>query len=211
MATFATDKEINESFQQDVHLGVNSFSAVAGVEDRDVVPATATTEIFGRRCYIPNLCEYVEIVKGKHDRLFVVSEYHMNHLGKLYQRNEEGNTLVSKMGMVMLREWAFQILKALAYLNQNDIEGRIKLADYGLFYMTNGGEDVDFPIGYPHYLPPEAIYRRADMPGATGKVDVVVTWCNIGRIFTGSPFWVGNDKDIEKLFFFVMEAPGGRT
>lgn len=48
MATFATDKEINESFQQDVHLGVNSFSAVAGVEDRDVVPATATTEIFGR-------------------------------------------------------------------------------------------------------------------------------------------------------------------
>ncbi|CAB4432754.1 unnamed protein product [Rhizophagus irregularis] len=71
MATFATDKEINESFQQDVHLGVNSFSAVAGVEDRDVVPATATTEIFGRFQALktllhPNLCEYVEIVKGKH-------------------------------------------------------------------------------------------------------------------------------------------------
>ncbi|CAB4391474.1 unnamed protein product [Rhizophagus irregularis] len=219
MATFATDKEINESFQQDVHLGVNSFSAVAGVEDRDVVPATATTEIFGRFQALktllhPNLCEYVEIVKGKHDRLFVVSEYHMNHLGKLYQRNEEGNTLVSKMGMVMLREWAFQILKALAYLNQNgithhnlaphnillDIEGRIKLADYGLFYMTNGGEDVDFPIGYPHYLPPEAIYRRADMPGATGKVDVWSLGVILAEIFTGSPFWVGNDKDIEKLF-----------
>lgn len=26
-----------------------------------------------------------------------------------------------RMGMVMLREWAFQILKALAYLNQNGI------------------------------------------------------------------------------------------
>ncbi|CAG8730626.1 16530_t:CDS:1, partial [Funneliformis mosseae] len=48
MATFATDKEINASFQRDVHLGVSSFSAVAGLEDRDVVPATATTEIFGR-------------------------------------------------------------------------------------------------------------------------------------------------------------------
>ena len=48
MATFATNKEINASFQQDVHLGISSFSAVAGVEDWDVVPTTATTEIFGR-------------------------------------------------------------------------------------------------------------------------------------------------------------------
>jgi hypothetical protein len=59
MATFATDKEINASFQRDVHLGVSSFSAVAGVEDRDVAPATATTEIFGRFqalkvCYLSN-------------------------------------------------------------------------------------------------------------------------------------------------------------
>ncbi|CAI2169637.1 3137_t:CDS:10 [Funneliformis geosporum] len=218
MATFATDKEINASFQSDVHLGVSSFSAVAGLEDRDVL-ATATTEIFGRFQALktllhPNICEYVEIVKGKHDRLFVIFEYHMNHLGKLYQ-GEGGNMQITRIGISMLREWAFQILKALTYLNQNgithhnldphnillDAEGKVKLADYGLFYMTNGGADVDFPIGYPHYLPAEAIYRQADMPEVTGKVDVWSLGVILAEIFTGSTFWKENDKDIEKLFF----------
>ncbi|CAG8640371.1 5304_t:CDS:10, partial [Funneliformis mosseae] len=78
--------------------------------------------------------------------------------------------------------------------------GKVKLADYGLFYMTNGGADVDFPIGYPHYLPPEAIYRQADMPEVTGKVDVWSLGVILAEIFTGSTFWKENDKDIEKLF-----------
>ncbi|CAG8535135.1 9825_t:CDS:10 [Cetraspora pellucida] len=160
MATFATDKDLNAVTSQDVHLGVNSFSAIACVEDRDVTLATATTEIFGRFQFLktllhPNICEYVEIVKGKH-------------------------------GDFMTREWAFQILKALAYLNKNNIthhnlapnnilldsQGRAKLADYGLYFMTKGGANVDFPIGYPHYIPPEAIYRSGDMAETTGKLGI---------------------------------------
>ncbi|CAG8805157.1 1984_t:CDS:2, partial [Racocetra persica] len=126
MATFATDKDLNAGTSQDVHLGVSSFSAIACVEDRDVTLATATTEIFGRFQFLkmllhPNICEYVEIVKGKHDRLFVIFEYHMNHVGKLYHRDEQGIMNVSSVGDAMIREWAFQILKALAYLNKNNV------------------------------------------------------------------------------------------
>ncbi|CAG8554240.1 18674_t:CDS:10 [Acaulospora morrowiae] len=219
MATFATDKELNASTHYDVHLGVSSFSAISGVEDRDIKPATATTDIFGRFQSLktllhPNLCEYVEIVKGKHDRLFVVFEYHSNHLGKLYQRGEDGNIQVSSVAIPMLREWAFQILKALAYLNKNvithhnlapnnillDSEGKVKLSDYGLYYMSKGGANVDFPIGYPHYLPPEAVYRSADKPETTGKVDVWSLGIILAEIYTGNLFWQGNDKDIDKIF-----------
>ena len=31
------------------------------------------------------------------------------------------------------------------------------VSGYGLFYATDGGRDVDFPIGHPKYLPPEVV------------------------------------------------------
>lgn len=219
MATFATDKDLNAGISQDVHLGVNSFSAIACVEDRDISLATATTEIFGRFQFLktllhPNICEYVEIVKGKHDRLFVIFEYHMNQFGKLYSHDNEGNIQVARVGDNMIQEWAFQILKALAYLNKNNIthhnlapnnilldsQGRAKLADYGLYFMTKGGVNVDFPIGYPHYIPPEAIYRSTDMNETTGKVDVWSLGVILAELATGASFWEGNDKDINRIF-----------
>lgn len=56
---------------------------------------------------------------------------------------------------------AFQVLKALKYLNDHgiihrllsarniaiDSNGDVKLMNYGLYYTTNGGRDVEFPIG----------------------------------------------------------------
>lgn len=56
---------------------------------------------------------------------------------------------------------AYQILNGLAYLNQFglvhrmltpenilfDEEGNVKLFNYGLYHMTDGGKDVLFPIG----------------------------------------------------------------
>lgn len=36
-------------------------------------------------------------------------------------------------------------------------QNHIKLFGYGLYYMTNAGKYVDFPIGYPPYLAPECL------------------------------------------------------
>ncbi|KAG9285348.1 hypothetical protein G9A89_010823 [Geosiphon pyriformis] len=231
MATFANDKDLSTSVQKDVQLGVSNFFATTRTQDKvghNGLPMTpATTEIVGHFQFLktlihPNLCDYIEIVKGKHenisiyhqDRLFVIFEYHQDHLGKLYQLDEQGNYQISRVPFEHIRKWAFQILKALSYLNDNnvthhnlaphnillDAEGNVKLADFGFFYMTDDGADVDFPIGYPHYLPPEAIYRFLEVPTSTGKVDLWSLGVILTELFTGSSFWEENDKDIEKIF-----------
>ncbi|CAG8439739.1 12090_t:CDS:10 [Ambispora leptoticha] len=227
MATFATDKDLSIHVQKDVQLGVDNFFATTRTQDKvgqNGLPLTpATTEIVGRFQLLkassfhtllhPNLCDYVEIVKGKHDRLFVIFEYHNDNFGKLYSQPEDEVTNISSVCIDEIRKWAFQILNALSYLNDNNIihhnlaprnilldaKRNVKLADYGFFYMTGEGADVDFPIGYPHYLPPEAIYKL-ESPYSSGKIDVWSIGVIFAEIFTKSLFWEGNDKDIEKIF-----------
>ncbi|KAG7246911.1 hypothetical protein CRUP_000173, partial [Coryphaenoides rupestris] len=66
---------------------------------------------------------------------------------------------------------AYEVLEGLQFMNKNgmvhralgpnnvlmDCKGNVKLAKFGLYYMTERGGDVDFPIGYPSYLSPEVI------------------------------------------------------
>uniref|UniRef100_A0A8C1YUZ5 TBC domain-containing protein kinase-like protein n=1 Tax=Cyprinus carpio TaxID=7962 RepID=A0A8C1YUZ5_CYPCA len=66
---------------------------------------------------------------------------------------------------------AYEVLEGLEFMNKHgmvhralspnsvllDCEGKVKLAKFGLYHMTDHGADVDFPIGYPSYLPPEVI------------------------------------------------------
>jgi len=42
-------------------------------------------------------------------------------------------------------------------------EGQVKLFNYGLSYMTNGGRYVAFPVGVPKYTAPE-IFTSAMKP-----------------------------------------------
>ncbi|XP_064636191.1 TBC domain-containing protein kinase-like protein [Lineus longissimus] len=112
----------------------------------------------------PRLCKYLYMVRAKHERLIAVTENYLNSLEKealtdRYQDLDE------------LKKLCFDILEGLDYLHKNgfthrnispgnillDPEGRVKLANHGLFFMTGGGTDVSFPIGQAKYMAPEVI------------------------------------------------------
>ncbi|XP_061441452.1 TBC domain-containing protein kinase-like protein isoform X4 [Rhineura floridana] len=112
----------------------------------------------------PRLCQYVDISRGKHERLVVVAE----HCGRSLEDLLRDRKPVSSFRVLCI---AFEVLQGLQYMNKHGIvhralsphsilmdqEGHIKLAKFGLYHMTAYGADVDFPIGYPSYLAPEVI------------------------------------------------------
>ncbi|KAL6487829.1 hypothetical protein MHYP_G00044550 [Metynnis hypsauchen] len=112
----------------------------------------------------PRLCQYVDISRGKHERLVVVAEHYEHSLKDLFKQDKP----VSSERVLQI---AYEVLEGLAFMNKHglvhralgphnvllDCKGNVKLAKFGLYHMTDHGADVDFPIGYPSYLPPEVI------------------------------------------------------
>ncbi|KAM9476791.1 TBC domain-containing protein kinase-like protein [Clarias gariepinus] len=112
----------------------------------------------------PRLCQYIDISRGKHERLVVVAEHHERSLTHLLKRDEP-------IRPDQVLQIAYEVLEGLAFINRRglvhralsphnvllDRQGKVKLAKFGLYYMTDHEADVDFPIGYPSYLAPEVI------------------------------------------------------
>ena len=109
----------------------------------------------------PNLCAYIRLARGRHDKLIIVSEHHPTTV------TSEVRNATSSLHLLTsntLGELTFSVLKALERLSELSIvscnvsmdtivydrgHGLWKLADYGLFYMTQRGSLVPFLIGYP--------------------------------------------------------------
>ncbi|CAO3654620.1 unnamed protein product [Mucor fragilis] len=168
---------------------------------------SAPSQIMGQFQFLktlshPNLCEYVEIHRGKHDRLFVVSEYFDLSLQKARNLDSKDPPPVST---TVLKQWAFEILSALQFLKENHIihaalsppnimldkENHVKLFGYGLHYMTSGGRDVDFPIGYPTYLAPECLDNISSV--GFDKRDIWATGVILVEQYTRNSFWTTSD------------------
>lgn len=110
-----------------------------------------------------NLCQYLDVVRGKHERTIIVSEYYGRPLQGLNLPNENRDEIIIKI--------FHQIANGLDYIHQNkmshhylepeniliDTFFNVKLFNYGLFYMTKNGEYVSFPIGSIKYMSPERI------------------------------------------------------
>ncbi|KAE8749565.1 hypothetical protein FOCC_FOCC003831 [Frankliniella occidentalis] len=159
---------------------------VCGTNGLPLTPNSIT--IYGRSQILrtfshPNLCTYLDIIRGKHERTMIVSEFHAQTLALLQEP-------LPLLGIVKL---CHQTLTALSYINSHDIvhrclapdniminaKGNVKLFNYGLYYMTGKGSDVSFPIGNPRYMAPEVFL--VDSQIASGpKVDV---W-SLGIILT---------------------------
>ncbi|XP_059617401.1 TBC domain-containing protein kinase-like protein [Phlebotomus argentipes] len=108
----------------------------------------------------PNLCEFIEIIRGKHERTIVVSEYVGEPLA-------ERLPVSSTACLQIFRQIAAGLdhIHNLGFVHHNlepenillDAENRVKLFNYGLHYVTNSGSYVSFPIGNVRYMSPERL------------------------------------------------------
>ncbi|XP_017470933.1 PREDICTED: TBC domain-containing protein kinase-like protein isoform X2 [Rhagoletis zephyria] len=110
----------------------------------------------------PHLCQYLDFVRGKHERTIVVSEYFGTTL-KEKSRGSLTDTLVSRI--------FYQIVSALRELTLHNLvihnlepknilldeRDNVKLFNYGLYHMTKCGDYVPFPIGNVRYMSPERL------------------------------------------------------
>ncbi|XP_075234514.1 TBC domain-containing protein kinase-like protein isoform X2 [Lycorma delicatula] len=155
--------------------------------------------IFGRAQFLktlkhPHLCKYLDVIRGKHERTVVVSEFHKKTLKQL-----------KHISLYRTIQIARQTLEALSYLNSNGIVhrnlnpenihindyGDVQLFNYGLFYMTDGGTDVSFPIGSPIYTAPEVFLMvKPDNITCSGpKVDIWSLGIILAEKLLGCSLW----------------------
>ncbi|KAL1458025.1 hypothetical protein WDU94_008201 [Cyamophila willieti] len=141
------------------------------------------------------IAQHIDLVRGKHEKLIIVFEY-WNYT--LYNIIESGGISVEQ-----IKHLAHQILSALAYLNKRGIVHRclspdnilynkdtrqIKLYNYGIYYITDSGSEVNFPIGTPKYMSPETLVQGLNKDYISGpKVDVwslgiILTELALGRV-----------------------------
>ncbi|KAJ8921997.1 hypothetical protein NQ315_008635 [Exocentrus adspersus] len=125
----------------------------------------------------PYLCQYLDIIRGKHERTVVVSQYCGTSLSECIEKRQFSTEEVTKI--------AFQILTGLQELHRRRIvhrilssdnvllqDGDVKLFNYGLYYMTDNGRLVSFPVMQILYTAPEVYLDSLTSNLANPKMDI---------------------------------------
>ncbi|KAK5576627.1 hypothetical protein RB653_007771 [Dictyostelium firmibasis] len=155
-----------------------------------------------------NLAEFIaaEPSQKHHDQMLIVSEDYKNSLEKQIEIQAKKQSPISSN---TIGRYAYQILKALSYLHSQDLTHRslsldniklddnnqIKLTNYGLYYLSDHGENVSFPIGNLLYLSPESLLRGTKGSSNT-KADVWALGCILLHICLGYCIWQDNNPSI---------------
>ncbi|CAB4040497.1 TBC domain-containing kinase, partial [Paramuricea clavata] len=98
----------------------------------------------------------------------------------------------------IIKRIAYDVILGLSYLNRRDIvhrslslenvlldvTGRVKLSQYGRYFMTNHGTAADFPIGSPRYLAPEILLRGPQYSLLSGASSSKADVWSLGIVLT---------------------------
>ncbi|XP_041973151.1 TBC domain-containing protein kinase-like protein [Aricia agestis] len=135
-----------------------------------------------------NLCTYLDIIRGKHERIIVVAEIIGKSLSEYtYKFSHEE---IINIGL--------QVATAMAYLHDLQIthrtlsddnilldeHGRVKLFNYGMYYMTNSGNEVPFPLGLPKYLSSETILNGGGPAADVWTFGIIILELCIGKLWS---------------------------
>jgi serine/threonine protein kinase len=147
-------------------------------------------DLLGLETHRHFLTEYVDVCRGKRDRIFLVAEHFKNNLRRELHRSATPGTSDTRGGTFEapllgstghLRRLLFELLVALEYLHTLDIvhrnlsldcvqlddAGHVRLADYGMYYISQSGLNVLFPLSIlPRYMAPEVILSPPFSPSA---------------------------------------------
>ncbi|KAM3968342.1 TBC domain-containing protein kinase-like protein [Aphomia sociella] len=135
----------------------------------------------------PNLCTYLDVIRGKHERIIVVAEV----IGKSLK------DMNSKFTFQEITNIGRQLANALKFLHDQNIthrtladdnilvdnNGRVKLFNFGMYYMTGSGEEVSFPLGLPKYLSPETILKGGGPAADVWSFGIILLELCIGKLW----------------------------
>ncbi|KAI5742354.1 hypothetical protein M8J77_006460 [Diaphorina citri] len=162
------------------------------------------------------IAQHLDLLRGKHEKLIIVFEYWNYSLS---------NIIESGVSVEQIKDLACQILSALAYLNKRDIvhrcvspenilynkdTKRIKLYNYGIYYITDCGRDVTFPIGTPKYMSPEVLVQGLNKDYVSGpKVDVWSVGIILTELALGRILWkeLNLSQSIRKILSLIRGDP----
>ncbi|KAK9887878.1 hypothetical protein WA026_000183 [Henosepilachna vigintioctopunctata] len=173
--------------------------------------------LFGKAQFLktlknPYLCEYLDIIRGKHERTIVVSQFCGKPLSEYL-----GKKIFSDSDIIKI---AFQLLTALSVLHKNKIvhrnlstesilvqnSGDIKLFNYGFHYMTNNGQLVSFPIIKLSYAAPEIYLSPLKSHIANSKMDIWSVGIILVELILNKSLWssLKLSQKIRKILSFYQ-------
>ena len=159
----------------------------------------------------PYLCQYVDVVRGKHERLVVVSEHYETNLKTLMRVKHQFRTVND------IQKLAYEILLGLEFLSNNnyvhrnlstenilfDEKSKVKLSQFGLYHMTNFNDEVTFTIGDIRYSAPEVIGAGLGYNPNFGPSDSAVDVWSLGAIlldcYLEGNLWSKLDHSTERI------------